>query len=61
MPYWLQAVLVGIVGIVFYLVMVKRLRRRHRSDAPKMVLRQDEDGTPELDQKKRNDDDPSHP
>ncbi|MEM8658092.1 MAG: hypothetical protein AAFV27_13780 [Pseudomonadota bacterium] len=35
---WLQALLVGVVGVVFYLVMVKRLRKRHWPDAPKVVL-----------------------
>ncbi|MEM9231863.1 MAG: hypothetical protein AAGB10_19900 [Pseudomonadota bacterium] len=35
---WLQALLVGVAGVIFYLVMVKRLRKRHWPKAPKVVL-----------------------
>lgn len=35
---WLQALLLGVVGVVFYLVMIKRLRKRHWPKAPKVVL-----------------------
>jgi len=39
LPYWVQALLWGALGLGAYLVLLKRLRRTHRpKDVPEVVL-----------------------
>ena len=43
---WVQALLWGAIGLVIYLILLKRLRRTHRpDDVPDVVLPADESGT----------------
>jgi len=39
LPYWAEALIYGTVGVVVYLILLRRLRRRHWSKAPDVVLK----------------------
>ena len=38
-PYWAEALIYGTVGVVVYLILLRRIRRRHWNKAPDVVLR----------------------
>ncbi len=39
LPYWAEALIYGTVGVVVYLILLRRVRRRHWSKAPDVVLK----------------------
>ena len=39
LPYWAEALIYGTVGVIVYLILLRRIRRRHWTKAPDVVLR----------------------
>ena len=38
LPYWTEALVYGSVGVIVYLILLRRIRRRHWTRAPEIVL-----------------------
>jgi len=39
MPWWAEAFLIAVIAIFVYLVLLKRIRRRHRPKVPPITIR----------------------